>query len=82
MARYFFHTESSSRHDDDEGIELKDHAAARVEAIRYAGAVMSHEPGVLWDGQDFHVYVTDKGGAALFTITSFATNAPAAGDVK
>jgi hypothetical protein len=82
MARYFFSTEDGSCYRDKEGTELKDLSEARVEAIRYAGQVMTNEPGVLWNGQDFHVYVTDEQGTALFKITSFATNAPAADGVK
>ncbi len=82
MPRYFFDTENGHAHRDIEGTDLSGLAAARVHAIRYAGDVMSNEPGVLWDGNEFQVAVTDGGGTLLFTIACKAHNAPAAGDTK
>jgi hypothetical protein len=80
--RYFFNTKDGTRHLDKEGVELKDKAAARVEAVRYAGAVMANEPGVLWDGQEFHVEVSNERGLQLFDVVCYVMNAPAAGDTK
>ena len=80
MPRYFFHTADGSRDRDLEGVELKDHSAARREAIKFAGSVLNDQPAVLWDGRDFRVEVTDKTGDLLFTIITLAVNAPAGGD--
>ncbi|MDO6415683.1 hypothetical protein Q4F19_14935 [Sphingomonas sp. BIUV-7] len=80
MPRYFFSTANGERHPDDEGLDLPNHAAARVAAIKYAGAIMENEPDVLWDGQSFQVEVTDDRGLILFTIVSIAINAPGGGD--
>ena len=80
--RYYFSTKDSTAHRDTLGVELKDKAAARVEAIRYAGVVMADEPGVLWDGQEFHVQVSDERGLQLFDVVCYVLNAPAAGDTK
>ena len=82
MPRYFFNTADGHRDVDTEGLELPDHAAARIAAIRHAGAIMEHEPDVLWDGRDFRVEVTDERRLLLFTIITLAVNAPAGGDVK
>ena len=82
MARYFFDTVDGSRCDDDHGMELINLSAARKQAIVYAGEVMNHDPEVLWDGRDFKVLVRDEDHVLLFTITTFATNAPAGGDTK
>jgi hypothetical protein len=80
--KYFFDTQDGAAGADAEGVELPDMARARVEAIRYAGAVMSHEPDVLWDGRDFHVFVSDATGLLLFDVCCQVNNAPAAGDTK
>ncbi len=79
MPRFFFHTANGSRARDTEGIELPHPGAARKEAIRYAGAVLSNDPDVLWDGRDFRVEVTDDANLLLFTIIMLAVDAPAAG---
>ncbi len=77
MPRYFFHTADGSRDRDLDGTELASAAAARVEAIRYAGHVISDEPDRLLDGRDFRVEVTGEDGALLFTIITLAVDAPA-----
>ncbi len=79
MPRYFFSSTNGSRHDDDRGAELSGDGAARVHAIQYAGDVMSNEPGVLWDGQEFKVEVTGDKGIRLFTIVCHAVDEPASG---
>ena len=76
MPRYFFHTADGVRERDTVGTELKDARAARVEAIRYAGAIINDTPDVLWDGRDFRVEVTDERQALLFTIITLAVDAP------
>lgn len=82
MARYFFNTANGKRENDDEGTELPDLAAVRRAAIQYAGAIMEHEPSVLWDGNDFRVEAIDETNTLLFTIITLAVNAPAGGDTK
>jgi hypothetical protein len=82
MPRYFFSTGGGEREVDEEGLDLRDHAAARVAAIKHAGTIMENEPDVLWDGRDFRVEVADDRGLLLFTIIALAVNAPAGGDVK
>ncbi|MDB5738511.1 MAG: hypothetical protein JWO65_2179 [Sphingomonas bacterium] len=79
MPRYFFSTGGGEREVDEEGLDLRDHAAARVAAIKHAGTIMENEPDV---GRDFRVEVTDDRGLLLFTIIALAVNAPAGGDVK
>lgn len=82
MPRYFFDARNGSADHDTVGTDLKDHSAARKHGIVFAGDVMHSEPNVLWDGQDFVIEVSDEHRALLFTITAFATNAPAGGDTK
>lgn len=77
MPRFFFHTADGSRKRDEEGTELADLAAARIEAIRFTGMVLAGEPHHLWFHQDFRVEVTDETGLLLFTIITLAIDAPA-----
>ena len=74
MPMYHFATIDGGRDEDPEGSECASDAAARIEAIRYAGAVMNHEPDVLWDGRQFRVEVTDDDGLLLFTILMLAVD--------
>lgn len=74
MPRYFFDTADGSRERDVDGTELNDDSAARKHAIVYAGAVLNHEPDVLWDGHKFVVEVSGENRERLFTITAFATD--------
>jgi hypothetical protein len=82
MSRYFFSTANGEREIDKDRMELADPAAARIAAIRHAGAIMENEPEVLWDGCDFRVELTDDCGLLLFTIVTLVVNAPAAGKAK
>jgi hypothetical protein len=77
MKRYFFHTADGSRERDSDGMLLVSLDAARVQAIRFAGEVLSTEPEVLWDGKDFRIEVTDDKDMLLFTVVTLAINAPA-----
>ncbi len=76
MSRFFFHTADGSRDRDTEGMNCRDPHAARVEAIRYAGALLSDDPGVLWDGRDFRVEVTDEDQRLVCTVIALAVDAP------
>ncbi|MET0270915.1 MAG: hypothetical protein ABW173_10855 [Sphingomonas sp.] len=75
MQRYYFHTADGGRDHDRDGADLAGPDAARLEAIRYAGSVLTHEPGQLREGFDFRVDVTDTGGALLFSIVAFVVDA-------
>ena len=77
MPHFYFHTADGGRDLDRQGMDLADQGAARKEAIRFAGAVINHEPDVLWDGRDFRVEVTDEAGNLLFTVITLAVDAPA-----
>lgn len=79
MPRFFFHTADGERDLDKEGIELADNAAARKEAIRFAGALMHDQPDVLWDGRDYRGEVTNTANDLLFTIVMLSIDAPASG---
>ena len=76
MPRYFFHTADGGRDRDTDGVELDGAHCARVEAIRYAGAIMSQDPDVVWDGRDFRVLVTDEAEELVCTVVTLAVENP------
>ena len=76
MPRFYFDTADGSRDRDTVGTILKDQAEARVEAIKFAGEVMTSQPDVLWDGHDFRVEVSSEDQKLLFTIIALAVDAP------
>jgi hypothetical protein len=81
VQRYFFHTADGSRDRDEVGTELDGHAAAKVEAIKFAGNCLADDPGALFDTHGFRVEVTDAHGLLLFTVITLAVDAPAAGEM-
>jgi len=80
VPRYFFHTSDGGKYEDDDGVELADDAAARTHAAAYAGQVLRSEPGVLWNGGDFRVAVTNALGTPVFTIVCSGTEGNQMGD--
>ncbi|HEX8420593.1 MAG TPA: hypothetical protein VF638_11345 [Sphingomonas sp.] len=79
MPRYFFHSADHQRDRDTTGVELADHAAARIEAVRFAGCVLTDEPRVLEEGDQFRIEVTDEAQHLLFTVVTLTINAPVVG---
>lgn len=82
MPKFYFHTADGHRDIDHEGVELADAGAARVEAIRYAGAILADDPDVLWDGREFRVSVTDDRKRLRVTIVMLAVDAPDFADLE
>lgn len=74
MPRYYFQVEGPP---DDLGAELPDLAAAKCEAVRYAGRLICEEADKFWDTADFTMTVTDENGLVLFSLTLSGTEAPA-----
>jgi hypothetical protein len=68
MPRYFFNVADGEREPDLKGLILADGNAARIAAIRFAGDVMSDEPDILKERNQFSVEVADESGAVLFVI--------------
>ena len=68
MPRYFFHSEDGHLEHDQVGTELADAAAARIEAVRFAGALRTERPQALWESTRWRLLVTDERALILFTI--------------
>lgn len=76
MPRYFFHVQDGQDFPDLEGTELPDLAAARAQAVQFAGSLLADQPETFWASGEWHLQVTDEAGLSLFQLTFFATEAP------
>jgi hypothetical protein len=79
VRRYFFHTDDGQSFRDEEGTLLAGDDAARIEAARVLGQMMSESPGDVWRDDQFRITVTDEYGVILFVIDLAALTSPAAG---
>ena len=77
MPRYFFHSADGSLDVDIDGAELADLPAARLEAVKLAGAILREEPEDVWHSGSWRVEVTDQSGSLLFTVVTVAVDATA-----
>ena len=68
MPRYFFHTSDGSRQEDDVGVELANDAAARREAVCYAGSLLQDEPGLVQNDHGLRINVVDENGSVKFAV--------------
>lgn len=76
MPRYFFHVVDSTVLPDREGVELADLAAARIEAISVAGAMLRDHANEFWTTGEWKVVVTGDDQTILFSICCQALAAP------
>ena len=75
MPRYFFHTADGGQDRDPNGMELADDHAARLEAIRYGGALLRDQPEIVVHGRDLRVAVVDQDRQLLMTVVTMAIDA-------
>lgn len=68
MPNYHFNLANHERIEDDEGTELPDLQAARIQAVVFAADYLHDTPELVWDGRRFSVEVTDDEGQMLFAI--------------
>lgn len=64
------------------GVELVDHTAARAEAARRIGALLSDHADQIWSDQNWQMDVTDANGLILYVLHVMATKAPATTDSR
>lgn len=68
MPQYFFNTSNGSPHIDDAGMDLPDIKAARREAIRYGGSLLSDDPDMVMQDNGFRIDVVDEAGSRCFAV--------------
>lgn len=77
MPRYHFNVYDGVRLRDDEGTELPDWQAARLEAIRRAGDILKDDAQRIAVGEDWRIEVTDSTGLILFQMAFLMVESPA-----
>lgn len=70
MPRYFFRLRDGEVIRDEEGEELVDHAAACEVAIEVFAETVPSKRGVLMEGGDYEVMVTDADNIQIYSITA------------
>jgi hypothetical protein len=78
MPRYLFHVHDSASIIDDEGTELPDLEAARVEAVRLSGEMLRDHAEQFWGGDEWKLEVTDAAGLMLFKLVMKGFNGASA----
>ena len=68
LPRYFFHVADGDDYPDLQGTELENDAAARTEAVRFSGHLLSSTPDKFWSGQEWKMRVTDDNDLTLFEL--------------
>lgn len=68
MPRYFFHVSDGDDFPDLQGTVLENDAAARTEAVRFSGQLLSDNPEKFWSGQEWKMRVADHSGLTLFEL--------------
>jgi hypothetical protein len=68
MPRYFFNVIDGRSIIDNQGSELAGLKEARVEAIQLAGAILRDEGDKFWNGEEWHMNVTDASGLSVLKL--------------
>ncbi|WP_447929654.1 DUF6894 family protein [Sphingopyxis fribergensis] len=68
MPHYYFNTTNGSPHVDDAGMDLPDIYAARREAIRYGGSLLSDDPEMVMHDNGLCIDVVDEAGSRCFAV--------------
>ena len=68
MPRYYFHVIDGREIIDNEGTELASLREARVEAIHLAGSILRDEGDKFWNGEQWHMNVTDASGQSVLKL--------------
>ena len=78
MPLFFFNIAGAVYDPDVEGIELPSLDEARLMAAKHAGELLRDRPGVVWQGEELRIEVTDAAQMVLFTLITFGVDAPSA----
>lgn len=78
MPRYFFNVHDGAEYPDLQGTELADLNAARQEAVRFSGELLTDSSDRFWGTKEWSMEVCDDAGLALFTLRFAATEMPSA----
>ena len=68
MTRYFFTTENGKIIRDEEGEDLEDEASAKLEAVKFMGAILADHPRDFLEHERWRMLVSDKERGDLFSV--------------
>jgi hypothetical protein len=74
MPRYFFDIDNHDHYVDDEGTELANAGAARLQAAIFAGDYLRENPDLVLAGGRLSVAVRDHLGTVLLTVAMTASD--------
>jgi hypothetical protein len=77
MQRFLFHITDGDIYQDDEGTELTDLDAARVEAVKIMSQALKAEARTFWQTGQLEVTVADDRNLTLFCLRTWAVDATA-----
>jgi phage terminase large subunit-like protein len=75
--RYFFNLAGAVHDPDNEGFELASLGDARVMAAKHAGEVLRDRPGIVWQGEELRIEVTDSTRLVQCTVIVLGVDSPA-----
>lgn len=78
MPRYYFHVQDGADFPDLQGTVLDNIEAAKLEAIRFSGDLLSNADD-FWKGAEWSMRVVDAQGTTVLTL-SFSANAHSDGN--
>jgi hypothetical protein len=68
MPRYYFHVIDGRSIIDNQESELAGLKEARVEATHLAGSILRDEGDEFWNGEEWHMNVTDAAGQSVLKL--------------
>ncbi len=68
MALYFFNLAGVVHDPDEEGVKLHSLAKAKALAALSAAEIIRDRPGIVWEGEELRVEVTNSKQEVLFTV--------------
>ena len=75
MPVYHLHSANGRPVCDSDGIELRDLAEARMNAVQLAGQELRDHPEHVWQSGHWRIEVTDDRNVLLFTVVMLAIDA-------
>lgn len=77
MPRYFFHVDNGVIARDEEGMDLPDHRAARLQSVQMLGEMLQDHAEEFWDDHSLKLIATNASGLIFFVLDLSGIEAPA-----
>lgn len=77
--QFYFNVSGEARAPDQLSFSFESIDRAKMEAACFLADLIRSEPVSIWQADELSVEATDEAGLVMFTITVFASDAPAIG---